>query len=598
MIKYWRSIKYHVYFLYDFNHRVEIEYMTTAFTRRFAALCLLFSVILYAGCGGGGGGGNPVAPGTDYVPTSELAPNTLASLATPAAVYQHDSEAANVSIKLPIEQGTAVNYALVVVNSSDVSQSIKLRPESYVLSGSMLAQAEAEALKASHVAVAPADSLGEARVRQAQFEEIMRKDFVNSIRNAGGSSAIRQSRSLRLSDHSSEQVGDTVTLNIIVSYFFSQKYEPRRCKLVRMTDHCKIFVDQDSYEGLSAVIGTYAITEDDLNHIVTEFETYIYPLMNDNYGEVYDIDGDGRLSIVFSPVYPKVGFAGLFNTLHMNPTNPANSNQRDMIGIWTPHSLSSSSSTGEKWRMDSRETIAHEMQHAINFSAKVFPGGVFKYENDSNFNANEDSYLEAMWLDESLSVGSEARYRLRRIEAGLQTSIHEARFDSWASNTSSSSGPHSYGLTTWASTLGHYGQKGLFNYYLYEQYGGDKIKTMVQSQTTGVANIEAVYDKTMKELAKGFSLAVINESLRKEGLTSVGSIAPVYKFPKPVGFDLAEQVVTLGYTPISLSVPKMGTAYYLLKQPASFAGGEEFQFRIESTQGEPVEIMLMRLPNP
>lgn len=565
--------------------------MTTAFTRRLAAFCLLFSAIMFAGCGGGGGG-NPAAPGTDYVPTSELAPNTIASLRTPAKVYEYPSTAANVSMKLPVEQGVDVNYALVVVNSSAETQSIKLRPESYVLSGSLLAQAEAEALKASHVAVAPADSLGEARVRQAQFEEIMRRDFVNSIRNAGGSSAILQSRSLRLSDHSGEKVGDVVNFNIIVSYIFGQTYNSRRCKLVRMTDHCKIFVDQDSYEGLSAVIGTYAITEDDLNHIVTEFETYIYPLMNDNYGEVYDIDGDGRLSIVFSPVYPKVGFAGLFNTLHMNPINPANSNQRDMIGIWTPHSLSNSSSTGEKWRMDSRETIAHEMQHAINFSAKVFPGGVFKYENDSNFNANEDSYLEAMWLDESLSVGSEARYRLAR----GQYSVYEARFNSWAKSS-----PHTYGLTTWVSgMLGHYGQKGLFNYYLYEQYGGEKIKLMVQSQTTGVDNIEAVYGKTMKELAKGFSMAIINESLRKEGLASVSSVAASYKFAKPVelDLDLAEKAVMLGYTPATLSVPKMGTAYYLLKQPASFAGGEEFQFRVESTQGEPVEIMLMRLPNP
>jgi hypothetical protein len=571
---------------------VEQQYMTTAFTRRIAAFFLLFSVIVFAGCGGGGG--NPAAPGTDYSVTSELAPNTLASLATPAKVYEHSSTAGNVSVKLPVESGVAVNYALTVVNSSNVTQSIKLRPESYVLSGSRLEQAEAAALKASRRMETPADSLLAARVRQSQFEEIMRKDFVNSIRNAGGASAIRQNRSLRASDHSGENVGDVVNLNIIVSYFFGQTYSSRRCKLVRMTDHCKIFVDQDSYEGLSAVTGQYAIKEDDLNHIVTEFETYIYPLMNENYGKVYDIDGDGRLSIVFSPVYPKVGFAGLFNTLHMNPTNPANSNQRDMIGIWTPHALSSSSSTSDKWRMDSRETIAHEMQHAINFTAKVFPGEKFKYPDDSNFTANENSYLEDMWLDESLSVGSEARYRLAR----GQSSVHEARFDSWASNESSSSGPHSYGLTDWAGVLGHYGQKGLFNYYLYEQYGGDKITAMVQSQTTGLSNIQTVYGKTIKELAKGFSLAVINESLRHKKLTNVDAVDSAYKFFKPVELDLAAQVVNLGYTPVSLSVPKMGTAYYLLKQPADFAGGEEFQFRIESTQGESVEIMLMRLPNP
>ena len=140
--------------------------------------------------------------------------------------------------------------------------------------------------------------------------------------------------------------------------------------------------------------------------------------------------------------------------------------------------------------------------------------------------------------------------------------------------------------------------EGFVQLLSYEQYGGEKIKTMVQSQTTGLNNVETTYGKSIKELAKGFSLAILNESLRHEGLTSVSSIAGTYKFSRPVDLDLAEQVVTLGYTPISLSVPKMGTAYYLIRQPADFAGGDEFQFRIESTSGEPIEMMIMRLPNP
>ncbi|PKL45587.1 MAG: hypothetical protein CVV41_00900 [Candidatus Riflebacteria bacterium HGW-Riflebacteria-1] len=568
--------------------------MLNRFAQLFTVLIAVFLIIMTVGCGGGGGG-NPSAPGTDYSQTSVLAPNTLNTLNTPASVYSYNSSSANVSIKLPVESGTAVNYALVVVNTSANSQPINLRPESYVLSGSLLAQAKEEALRASQRSTIPQSSaLDEARMRQLPFEEKMRRDFVASLRNAGAAAGLRQNRSLRASDHSGEKLGDIVKLNIIVSYMFTQAYQERSCKLVRMTDHCKIFVDQNPYPvgGLSAVEGQYAITEDDLNHMVTEFENYIYPLMNGQYGKVYDIDGDGRLSIVFSPVYPSVGFAGLFNTLHMNPTKDGYkdySNQRDMIGIWTPHALANSTSTGEKWRMDSRETIAHEMQHAINFSAKIFPNDIFRFPDDSNFNANEDSYLEAMWLDESLSVGSEARYRLAR----GQDSVYEARFDSWAKSS-----PHGYGLTSWAGVLGHYGQKGLFNYYLFEQYGAEKIKAMNQSTSTGISNIEAVYGKTIAELAKGFSLAVINESLRKEGLTSVSTVDKSYKFTKPVNLDLAEQVVTLGSTPISLSVPAMGTAYYLLKQPASFGGGEEFQFRIESYENLPVDILLMRLPNP
>ena len=310
--------------------------------------------------------------------------------------------------------------------------------------------------------------------------------------------------------------------------------------------------------------------------------------MNQNYGSVYDIDNDDRLSIVFSPVYPKVGFAGLFNTLHMNPTVPDHSNQRDMIGIWSPHSLAGkSTATGDKWRMDARETIAHEMQHAINFSAKVFPGGNFRFPELIGGNFNDDSYLEVEWLDESLSVGAEARYRLARGE----TSVHEARFDSWAAS------PHGISLTSWADTLAHYGQKGLFNYYLYEQFGADKIKTLVQGTANGLSNLETIYGKTMTELAKGFSMAVINESLRTQGLINIDSITDSrYKFSVPVGIKLAEKAITFGYSS-SLTVPSMGTAYYQLEQPASFSD-EEFQFRIESSQSANVEIMLMRIPNP
>ena len=555
----------------------------------FVALIAVFSLLLTAGCGGGGGGGgNPLAPGTDYSPTSVLAPNTIETLAVPAAVYSYDSKSANVSLKLPVQQGTDVNYALIVLNNGSTQQTIKLRPESYVLSGSLLARAEAEALRASQRLVEPAMSaLDEARINQYPFEVKMRQDFIDSLRRAGSVEGMRKNSALRASDHSGEVVGTEVFLNI-VGNSGGTSYLSRRCKLVRLTANCKIFIDQDPYEGLSAVDeGTYKITDEDIEHIATEFETYIYPLMSTQYGSVYNIDNDNRLSIVFSPVYPAIGFAGLFNTLHMNPALPIpeNSNQRDMIGIWSP----SARSSGAKWRMDARETVAHEMQHAINFSAKVYPGGSLR----TGITNNADSFLEVVWLDESLSVGSEARYRLRRIEAGLDDKLHEARFDSWLSSS-----PHTYGMTSWGGTLPHYGQKGLFNYYLFEKYGAAKIQAMNQNTVVGLNNLENVYGMSIASLSSDFSLAVLNESLRSNGITNVATINPKYKFSQPINISMNMQLVTLGYTSDSLNVPALGTAYYLLKQPASFGGGEEFQFRIESTQEQPVEILIMRLPNP
>lgn len=536
-------------------------------------ITLIALLALITGCGGGGGGGGVTGPGTDINPNSVVAPDTLSTLNTPAASYNYSSTAANVALKIPVNNEN-VRFALTVTNTGNTAQTINLKPESYVY-GSIRENVE---VRASVV-----DDLDEIRIRQMAVQAKFRQDFVNSMRQ--NSRNLLANKSLRASNHSGEVLNQSVNLRIIADGG-GYSYQTINCKLVKITDHCKIFVDQGTSDGLSAITGDHKITSQDIDHFAYEFETHIHNLMTQNYGPVYDIDQDGRLSIVFSPIYAKFGYAGLFNSIDLSPSNPSDSNQRDLIALWSPNGTKW---VGETWREATRETIAHEMQHIINMSAKVYPNNTLRTPAPSNY----DNWLEEPWLDESLSVGCEVRYRLLRGNAA-----RENRFDRWAANPGIVR-MDSFSYSFYA--FEHYGQKGLFNFYLLGRYGSDKIKSLSQNIDVGVANLEEVYGVNFTTLVKNFSLATVNESLRHKGLIDVSAIHADYKFTydyaKSLALDIASKNVNYGQSAGALTIGANAAVYYVITQPAGFADSE-YRFRIESSEGQPIEIMMMRLPNP
>lgn len=549
-----------------------------------ALLCLVLIFSAF-GCGGGGGGGGGIvtpAPDGTYVE----APNTVGTLATSQQVYSYSNTAANVSMKLPVQSGATVNYLLTVTNRGSVAQNVQLFPETS-LSGS---ERPEESLRASLLTAEDAELMQMTAVK-GRLEEKLRQDTLNAMRRSGAN--LRAA--LRASDHSNEVLGGTYPISVIADGM-GFTYTTRNCKLERMTAHCKIFVDQDSFENLSAVTGAYAVTGANLDHFAEEFETYIYPLLNTNYGSVYDIDNDGRLSILISPVYAKIGFAGLFNSIDMTPGATTNSNQRDLIGVWSP---SSTKWSGAYWLAATRETIAHEMQHATNYSAKVYPNGEAR-TGISNY----DSLLEEMWLDESLSVGVEARYRAIRGAVGkttyynsqiiLDAAANDARFSYWT-QTPQSVKVDSFSYSS--NAFEHYGQKGLFNFYLFEQYGADKIRSLVQTTSTGVTNFNNVFGAgSFATIVKNWQYAVINEGLRSAPGVNFASIDQKYRYKTTMNI-IAHKVVQFdaAYPPAFASVQPGASAFYAIRQPSTISVSE-YKFRIQSTEGQGIEINMMRLP--
>lgn len=523
---------------------------------------VLFSVIFIAflafavGCGGGGGGGgsNPVAPGTDLNPGSVVAPGTSV-LATDGSFYTYASTNSLVALKVPVDSNLA-KYALVVTNPNTTAQSFRLKPESYVL-GTVR-----HSLKAESSAVSVSD-YGRLLQNQAPLEQRLR--MLASQR--GSIANVRASYSLRASDHSNEAVGDIVQLKIVADWW-GTNYITRNCKLERMTANCKIFVDQDEYQGLSAVEGADKVTSADLDHFAYEFETYIHNLILNSYSQVYDIDNDGRVSILISPVYSKLGFAGLFNS--NNFADNANSNQRDLISLFSPDSAKNW--TGERWREATRETICHEMQHLVNYSA--------------HFYFNNVGAMEEEWLDESLSVGVEARYRILR-----GSPVLENRFSLWAES------PSSVGLLNFNRALSQYGMVGLFNFFLYEQSDDATIKALVNASELGKANVDARFSGKggMNGIFRAWAMAALMDTLRAKNMVDITRINTAYKYKTAIGLDVNYTPISFGYSTDSISVPAYGAAFYVMSQPWGF-NSDEYQFRIESESGKTMEILMVRLP--
>jgi hypothetical protein len=567
--------------------------MIKEFKSRKSLLIVMSLIITFAvGCGGGGGGSNPTAaPSTDYQ-SSIVAPNTTV-LANSASIYEYSSKSEQIGIKVPVNNETA-KYALVVVNTSGASQTIKINPESYVTS---MRAASVGSVRANVLTAQTSNAstdLAQRYANQTRLQNNMRKNI--GLRRSSLTDGVKASMQLRASDNSSEYEGQIKTLyTISKSIGDGTPMIPRECKLVKISQYCKIFIDQEEYEGLSAVDGDYKVTNADVEHFATEFDTLIYDLLTNEYAPVYDFDNDGKFTILISPVYAKLGFAGLFNTIHLTPAEYAGtgSNQRDMVAVWSPSLGNGTLWTGETWREATRETIAHEMQHAANYSAKFWSTGSY----------NRSAQMEEVWLDEGLSVGVEARYRVMRSDpAG------ENRFDYWAEN------PSSTNLTQFSTLFNpflSYGMNGLFNFYLYNQEGGQAIQNLVQSSKYGEANMDAVFADRggLKGIFKDWSMAIMLEGLRNTvnnpggvSLVDINQIENRYRYNQYLDLgspskQFAYQNLLFGQKADSKTIPNYAAAFYVLNEPANFTD-DEYQFRIDSDSNKNIDIMMVRLPTP
>lgn len=324
-------------------------------------------------------------------------------------------------------------------------------------------------------------------------------------------------------DNSNEQIGDIKTFWIYARSVFGlgqQEYTQRHGKLLRIGKYIKIFVDIDQYDNLSAVEGSFKVTDDQLNKIVYELDNYGVKMILENYGEPWDIDKDNRVTIFITPLLTKNGFAGFFDTKHYEITTETGEintycNKRDMIAVWSAGY--SSEWVGDKWLYATIETCIHELQHMVSYSIRA------RKNNYPTFLSGD--MLEDTWLDESMSVTAEARYRISR---GFNPS--EDRFEVFSKSIT-----YNWSLLSFVWTLESYGHLGLFGLYLWEQGGDDTIKDILNADSKGKATLDNIFSDRngLEGLYKDFGIAMLVEGLlAKQEISEItlDQIPSKYKF--------------------------------------------------------------------
>ncbi len=250
---------------------------------------------------------------------------------------------------------------------------------------------------------------------------------------------------------------------------------------------CEVVVDARVADRLDKVAGEMGRAFDDT----------IQPLDAKVFGQpiTEGVDADGRVTLL---VTPEVGDRGREGTLGyftlrdlFKPSDApdvaalARSNQRFMLYL-------SAGLVAQGGRSDVHGTLAHEYEHLINASRKLFGPA-------------EAKAPESVWLDEGLAMyamhvngfglGGDAAVLTSHVEGFLQ---HPERFS----------------LTTWdAGPYGSsYGMAYLFVLFMAEKFGEPALKQLIDGRERGVTNVEALAHAngtTLDQLFRDFAAAIL-----------------------------------------------------------------------------------------
>ncbi|HEU5140944.1 MAG TPA: choice-of-anchor J domain-containing protein [Bacillales bacterium] len=251
---------------------------------------------------------------------------------------------------------------------------------------------------------------------------------------------------------------------------------------------------------------TLQITQEQVNALITEFDSNIYPKETEFFGSPVEHTGasalfddvlrnsgldvptdyykgeDGKVMLLidnfqdvsyYDPTYPFY-IAGFYSSLYELYFD------RNIVNIDAANIVRSTGSYG---------TLAHEFQHLIHD------------DNDSN---------EVTWLNEGMSDLAEYLVGYGHPEGHIQYFLNhpENSLVTWDEYLNSPTGPE---------TLADYGQAYLLEYYLLKHYGKSFIQDLAKDKANGIASVnDALSDENtginFEELFRRFSIALTVDS--------------------------------------------------------------------------------------
>lgn len=282
------------------------------------------------------------------------------------------------------------------------------------------------------------------------------------------------------------------------------------------------------YQDVNAPAGGF--TDEDFASFAAVFDDPIFTIEASVFGQPPDIDGNGRIVILFTPVVNELTpagagssvVAGFFYGIDLYPkTTYANSNEAEIFYSIVPDP------SGRHGNVRSRDfvlrvvppVLAHELQHMIHFEERRKVG------------ASQD----VLWLSEGLAHMAEelvAAEFERRGDHDRATLFRRENHDR-AYRYLQAMDRHTILEEKNPGTLESRGGAWLFLQYLAGHFGGDAVlRALTRSARDGVENVEAATGTTWAELFARWSVALWADDAPE--LAGV-PVDPAYTFPD---FDL------------------------------------------------------------
>jgi hypothetical protein len=448
---------------------------------------------------------NPTTPGSE---TSSCGGGTVTLAALQGARFDCS---AGTSIQLA---GNGASYLVVPQFATDDADN---RAVSFMLGGGSTASAVAAAAAAANTRRNMSDSAGTG-LRQRAFDARMMASARAAVSRGQwrvGSTAV--SRSVQsVPPPALNTIRQFAVLSAITSTI--DTYTAVGARLVYVGDNVLVYVD--------TLAPPNGFSDAALQGVGRLFDQTLYPIDLNAFGQSSDIDQNGRLIMLMSPVVNALtpssacasqGFtAGFFNGADLIDTSTVRSNRGEVFYTIVPDpsgSVSCAHSVDALLR-DVPAVFLHELQHLISFSQHVVVHG----------GAAEDG-----WLDEGMSIVAEE----------LGSLYYEARFPPPSGRTNpaqlfpdSSQGfisgalldsyaflraPSGQSVTLHSDSddgLEWRGGDWALLRWLGDQKGGTAFyKQLEDSRLTGAANIAAAAGESFQSLFGDFSLSLYTDSL-------------------------------------------------------------------------------------
>ena len=241
-----------------------------------------------------------------------------------------------------------------------------------------------------------------------------------------------------------------------------------------------------------------------VQRLATLFDEPTFPLMAENYGEVSDLDGNGQIIILFTPVVNRLtpaganGFvAGFFFGLDLL-VDQANSNQGEVFYLLVPDPTGEFSEPHSVTELELvlPAILAHELQHMIHFNERVLkrgaPRGDALWLSEALAHAAEDVVAEHFTAERDFDTA-----RLFNTENYSRAALYLEQPANW-----------SLIVGAGAASLQERGAGWLFVRYLQERFGGAVLGGLTKSALTGTENVMAVSGSSWPELLADWGAAL------------------------------------------------------------------------------------------